>query len=167
MNVRKPIAAIAALMFAGSAFAAGDHAGGHDEASAAGRPGDPARVSRTITIDMSDAMRFTPASLDVKKDETIRFKVTNSGRLKHEMVLGTPRQLAEHYAMMMKMPQMQHADANMVAVAPGQTGELVWQFTRAGTVDFGCLQPGHYDAGMKGQVAVAEAQPASGEHAGH
>lgn len=166
MNVRKPIAAIAVLLFSGSAFAAGEHAGGH-EAGAAGQPGDPARVSRTIVIDMSDAMRFMPASVDVKKDETIRFKVTNSGRLKHEMVLGTPRQLAEHYAMMMKMPQMEHADDNMVAVAPGQTGEIVWQFTRPGTVDFGCLQPGHYDAGMKGRVAVAEAQPASAGHAGH
>jgi len=166
MNVRKPIAAIAALLFAGSAFAAGEHDGGH-EAGAAGRPGDPARVSRAITIDMSDAMRFTPASIEVKKDETIRFRVTNSGRLKHEMVLGTPGELAEHYAMMMKMPQMEHAEDNMVAVAPGQTGELVWQFARAGTVDFGCLQPGHYDAGMKGQVAVAAPQPASRGHAGH
>lgn len=69
--------------------------------------------------------------------------------------------------MMMKMPQMEHAEENMVAVAPGRTGELVRQFTGAGTADFGCPQPGHYDAGMKGQVAVAEARPASRGHVGH
>ncbi len=39
-------------------------------------------------------------------------------------------------------------------LAAGKTGEVVWQFTRAGKVDFACLQPGHYDAGMKGTVNV-------------
>lgn len=89
------------------------------------------------------------------------------------MVLGTPKELKEHYAMMMKMPEMEHADANMVTVAPGKTGEVVWQFTKAGKVDFACLQPGHYDAGMKGLVTVAEtagatgAAPKAGAAAGH
>jgi len=57
---------------------------------------------------------------------------------------------------MMKMPGMEHADDNMISVAPGQTGELVWRFSKAGKVDFACLQPGHYDAGMKGVVTVAQ-----------
>ena len=34
---------------------------------------------------------------------------------------------------------------------------MVWHFTRSGTVDFACLQPGHYDAGMKGLITVASA----------
>lgn len=57
--------------------------------------------------------------------------------------------------MMMKMPEMEHADDNQVTVAPGGTGEVIWKFTKAGDVDFACLQPGHYDAGMKGLVKVA------------
>ena len=44
-----------------------------------------------------------------------------------------------------------------VTLAPGKTGEIVWQFTKAGKVDFACLQPGHYDAGMKGAVNVSKA----------
>jgi len=56
--------------------------------------------------------------------------------------------------MMKKNPEMEHADANMVTVAPGKTGDIIWQFTKAGKVDFACLQPGHFDAGMKGLVAV-------------
>ena len=56
---------------------------------------------------------------------------------------------------MKKNPEMEHADANMVTVAPGKTGEIIWQFTKAGKVNFACLQPGHYDAGMKGIVTVA------------
>ena len=77
------------------------------------------------------------------------------GQVKHEMVLGTDKALKEHYEVMKKNPEMEHADANMVTVAPGKTGEIIWQFTKAGKVEFACLQPGHYDAGMKGLVKVA------------
>lgn len=150
----------ATLAFALSAvsaltFAAGSHAGGQDETAAIGQPGKIANVNRTINIDMTDDMRFSLTDIAVKQGETIRFMVKNSGRIKHEMVIGTPEELKEHYAMMMKMPEMEHAEANMVTVAPGKTGEVVWQFTKAGKVDFSCLQPGHYDAGMKGLVTVA------------
>lgn len=146
-----------------SAVAAGSHAGGHDAKhesgeGAIGQPSKAAQATRTVTIEMTDDMRFTPAQVAVKQGETVRFIVRNAGRVKHEMVLGTPEELREHYAMMMKMPEMEHADENQVTVAPGGTGEVIWQFTKAGNVDFACLQPGHYDAGMKGLVKVARGQ---------
>ena len=128
---------------------------GHGHASALGKPGDPTRVSRTVDITMSDAMRFSPASISVKRNETIRFVLNNVGKLKHEMVLGTIGELKAHAALMQKFPEMEHADPNQASVLPGQTGELIWQFTKAGTFDFACLQAGHYEAGMKGQVMVA------------
>jgi uncharacterized cupredoxin-like copper-binding protein len=40
-------------------------------------------------------------------------------------------------------------------VAPGGTGEIVWRFNRAGRFDFACLVPGHYQAGMTGEISVA------------
>lgn len=127
----------------------------HDEhASAIGKPGNPAKVSRTVAVDMTDNMRFSPDKIIVKKGETIKFVVKNSGRIKHEMVLGSVKELKEHAEMMKKMPGMEHVDANMVVVDPGKTGEIVWQFTRAGNFDFACLQPGHFEAGMKGSLAV-------------
>jgi len=49
---------------------------------------------------------------------------------------------------------MEHTDPNRLSVDPGKTGTLVWQFTRAGTFDFACLQPGHFEAGMRGKIAV-------------
>ncbi len=128
------------------------HHPGHDDTF--GKPGNPTKVSRTVAVDMSDAMRFTPASVTVKTGETIRFVVKNSGQVKHEMVLGTARELREHAALMKKFPEMEHADPNQLSVEPGKMGELVWQFTRVGTFDFACLQPGHFDAGMRGKVAV-------------
>ena len=135
-------------------MAAGTHAGGY-ESEAIGKPGVAAKASRTVQVDMADTMRFLPASVSVQQGETVRFVVKNSGKLKHEMVLGTEKELKEHYEVMKKNPEMEHADENMVTVAPGKSGEIVWQFTRAGKIDFACLQPGHYDAGMKGAVTVA------------
>jgi len=109
-----------------------------------------------VNVDMTDTMRFNPADLTVKQGETIRFIVKNSGKLKHEFVLGTAKELEAHYEVMKKSPEMEHAESNMVTVEPGKTGEVVWQFTNAGKVDFACLQPGHYDAGMKGRVTVGK-----------
>ncbi|KQU91506.1 hypothetical protein ASC78_00775 [Variovorax sp. Root318D1] len=139
------------------ASAAGNHAGGHGDADEAiGKPGAAAKATRTINVDMTDGMRFTPADVRVKQGETVRFVVKNSGQLKHELVLGTQKELKEHYEAMKKNPEMEHADPNMVTLAAGKSGEIVWQFTKAGKVDFACLQPGHYDAGMKGAVTVAK-----------
>ena len=157
MNHRTLISALAltAAAIALPALAAGSHAGGHgDDASAIGEPGDAARVTRTVHIDMNDAMRFRPARIDARRGQTIRFVVANTGKLKHELVLGTAADLKAHAEVMKKNPEMEHADPNMVSVAPGAIGEVIWHFTKPGTVDFGCLQPGHFDAGMKGVVQV-------------
>jgi uncharacterized cupredoxin-like copper-binding protein len=156
-SIRTTALAAFFALWASAASASGTHAGGHDESEAIGKPGVAAKVKRTINVDMTDAMRFTPSDLTVRQGETIRFVVKNSGRVKHELVLGTPQELKAHYAAMMKSPEMEHSDPNMVTLAAGQTGEVVWEFTKAGKVDFACLQPGHYDAGMKGAVTVTKA----------
>lgn len=154
MKSRNLLIAIPALLLAMTAMAAGNHGGGHGD-EAIGKPGVAAKVTRTVNVDMTDTMRFTPSSIAVKEGETLRLVVKNSGKIKHELVLGTQKELKEHYELMKKNPEMEHADANQVTVAPGKTGEVIWQFTKAGNVDFACLQPGHYDAGMKGMVTVA------------
>jgi uncharacterized cupredoxin-like copper-binding protein len=104
---------------------------------------------------MSDAMRFSPAELVVKPGETVRFRLKNSGKVMHEMVLGTMQDLKEHAEMMQKHPGMEHDEPYMVHVAPGKTRTLVWQFTNAGEFHYGCLIPGHFEAGMVGKVRVA------------
>ena len=153
------------------ALAGGGHQGGHDMAghdmqgmhgsmhgdtspSEVGKPGDPAKVDRTIEVVMDDSMRFTPANIAVKKGETIRFFVKNTGKVPHEMVIGSMKELKAHAEMMRKMPQMQHAEPNMVTLQPGQRGGLVWQFDQPGTVAFPCLVPGHMEAGMAGKIVV-------------
>jgi uncharacterized cupredoxin-like copper-binding protein len=119
-----------------------------------GREGDPKKVVRTVNIDLSDAMRFTPAELSVKRGETLRFRVKNSGKVMHEMVLGTMADLKAHAEMMRKHPGMEHDEPYMTHVAPGKTGTIVWQFTKAGEFHYGCLVAGHFEAGMVGKVIV-------------
>jgi uncharacterized cupredoxin-like copper-binding protein len=126
--------------------------GGH--AAALGQPGDRAKVARSIAVEMNDDMRFVPDRVEVRRGETIRFVVHNGGKVRHEMVLGSARELKAHAELMRKFPGMEHADPKQVSVEPGGTAELVWRFTRSGTFDFACLQPGHYEAGMTGKVAV-------------
>ena len=161
MNPRsiRPLLFVTALLAASATLAAPGHG-----SNPVGEPGKAAQVTRTVEVDMTDSMRFTPAEVSVQQGETVRFVVKNSGAVKHELVIGSLKELKEHAAMMIKMPGMEHAEDNMVTVAPGKTGEVVWRFTQAGKVDFACLQPGHYDAGMKGLVTVA--QKAGAPHAG-
>jgi uncharacterized cupredoxin-like copper-binding protein len=47
-----------------------------------------------------------------------------------------------------------HAAPGMVHLAPGKSSQLGWQFTQAGEFYYGCLIPGHFDAGMIGKVVV-------------
>ena len=119
-----------------------------------GKPGDPAHVKRSVRIDMSDAMRFIPDKIMARKGETIRFIVRNTGQVQHEFVLGDAKVLREHAELMKKFPGMKHTDPNQLTVAPGMTADLFWQFTRAGVIDFACLSPGHYEAGMRGKISV-------------
>ena len=132
------------------------HGHGHASASPAGEPGRADEATRTIHVTMNDTMRFHPSDLKVRAGETVRFVIRNEGKIRHEMVLGTESEIREHMAMMQAMPNMQHQDANSVSLAPGESGEIVWKFTQPGEVDFACLVPGHYEAGMKGEILVGD-----------
>jgi uncharacterized cupredoxin-like copper-binding protein len=156
----------AAILIVGALLAAGAQAHGDahrkhgaaraisSEETAFGREGDPAKATRTIRIDMSDKMRFTPSSLAIMRGETVKFVVKNSGKTMHEMVLGTRDALKAHAELMRKHPGMEHDEPYMAHVAPGKTETIVWQFTRAGEFQFGCLVPGHFEAGMTGTISV-------------
>lgn len=157
--------AAGALAFGLAAPAAHAHGDSHGkkvkapistEEHAFGREGDPKRARRTIAIDMNDAMRFVPAEITVRQGETVRFVVGNSGKLMHELVLGTMEQLKEHGELMKKYPDMEHDDPYMVHVAPGKKEEMAWQFTQPGEFYYGCLLPGHFEAGMVGKIKVVK-----------
>ena len=166
MNMTQSIAAAAAsvalALAGGSAFA---HEGARKDANAPvkkeqkpwGIAGDAKSAKRTIEIAMSDSMRFTPSSVEVKQGETVRFVVTNKGQVLHEMVIGDKKTLDEHAALMVKFPNMEHDEPYMAHVPAGKQETLVWTFNRPGAFDFACLVAGHYQAGMVGKINVAKA----------
>lgn len=141
------------------ALASGSHAGGHGEAMAAGEPGKKAQATRTIRVSMKETddgkMVFAPNTFKVRKGQTIVFSIKNAGELDHEFVLDQDDKIMEHKAMMEKFPEMEHDDPNAIRLAAGKSGEIVWKFTNDGTFKIACLVPGHFDAGMHGDVAVA------------
>ena len=162
--------ASATLLATSPAFATGS-ANAHQHAQPAasiGEAGQASQATRTVQVEMRASMQFVPSKLTVKQGETLRIVVKNTGQLRHEIVLGSEKDLKAHLDAMKKSPAMAHAEPNMLTLAAGQTGELVWKFSQAGVVNFACLQPGHSEAGMKGQVQVAAAKAAhSGDAHAH
>src|SRR5438105_5779095 len=123
-----------------------EHAGSKE--TAFGRPGDPAKADRTIVVEMRDPVEFSPAEIAAKTGETIRFVVVNTGKHEHEMVLGTMKELEEPNEMMKQHLGMRHAEPQMIEVAPGKSGVIVWQFTQPGEFYYACLVEDHFDLGM-------------------
>ena len=158
--MRRLVAALLLAVIAGSAYAHDKAHGGSAvdyskaEDTPFGRAADPKRAKRTIRVEMTDAMRFTPAEITVKRGDIVRFVPVNKGKVMHEMVLGTMEDLKEHAELMRKHPGMEHDEPHMTHVAPGKSGVMGWQFTKPGGFFFGCLIPGHFEAGMIGKVTV-------------
>ncbi len=139
--------------------AAGPGAGhGHDHAHfSAGQPGDPKKKARTVHVRMREAgkqMTFTPARIEVRKGEQIRFVLENEGIYDHEFVLATRVENRKHADLMKKHPDMEHDDPNARRLSPYLNGEILWRFTKAGEFEFACLIPGHLEAGMVGKIIV-------------
>ena len=150
------------------------HGGGHG--NSAGEPGKASEASRTIKIDMIEN-RYSIEAITVKAGETVRFVINNKGQLVHEFNIGTPAMHKGHQKEMMMMVEhgvleadkinhdkmkmdmgngktMEHNDPNSALLEPGKSQEIVWKFSKAGTFEFACNVPGHYDAGMVGEVQV-------------
>lgn len=154
-----PLTALTLALAAAAAQAHRAHAASapvvvKQEQKAWGIAGERRAARRTVEITMSDDMRFTPSHIDVRRGETLRLLLRNTGAVPHELVIGTPRELEEHAALMLKFPGMAHDEPDMAHVPPGQTGEIVWTFNRAGKFDFACLIAGHFQAGMRGKIVV-------------
>lgn len=124
------------------------------EPTAFGIAADPSEAQRTIRVEMRDTMRFIPEHITVREGQIVRFIAENDGQVLHEMVLGTREELDKHAELMRRFPGMEHDELHMTHVKPGASGEIGWRFTRPGTFYYGCLIPGHYEAGMVGKVTV-------------
>ncbi|GGO76591.1 hypothetical protein GCM10011348_04160 [Marinobacterium nitratireducens] len=161
------------------AIAAEGHGHAHHGGSTIGQPGTAAEASRTVEVTLND-MYFEPESIAVKAGETVRFVVKNEGALLHEFNIGTAAMHEKHQSRMQlmmdhgmltptginhemanmdhsSMPGMEglgHQEPNSVLVAPGETSEMVWTFSGDAQLEFACNVPGHYAAGMAGEIRL-------------
>lgn len=154
----KSIALLAAAAFVASVQAASADPGhSHAHGFSAGEPGNakrPARVVQVIMREGDGKMLFVPERIEVKRGEQVRFVLKNDGELDHEFVLATAAENVKHAEDMKKNPEMDHDDPNAKRVQPKKSRDLVWRFTKKGVFEYGCLIPGHREAGMIGTVIV-------------
>ena len=152
--------ALGALAVSATMALAGPGEAGHSHRTfAAGEPGDPAKpVARTIEVTMKETedakMLFEPNKVEIKRGEQVKFVLKNAGQVEHEFMLDSLQNNAKHKVAMQQNPDMEHDDPNGKRLSPSASNEIVWRFTKAGTFEFACLIPGHYESGMHGTVVV-------------
>jgi uncharacterized cupredoxin-like copper-binding protein len=129
----------------------------HEGTFSAGKPGHPKRPYKTVTVSMHEGdgkMYYVPERLEVKRGAQVKFIIKNEGLLAHEFILAdTPANL-KHAELMQKYPDMEHDDPNGKTVQPNKTAEILWHFNKRGEFEYGCLIPGHREAGMTGRIIV-------------
>lgn len=156
----KAAIAAALLIAAGGVAFAGPGEKGHshnDAGFSAGEPGDPKKPARIVQVTMNEGdskMMYVPASIEIRRGEQIKFVLRNNGALDHEFILATTAENLKHAEEMKKNPEMEHDDPNAKRLAPKKVNEIVWKFTKTGQFEYGCLIPGHREAGMIGTVVV-------------
>jgi uncharacterized cupredoxin-like copper-binding protein len=176
MSVSKFVVAALAMSVSAVALGAGAHGDGHGhgQGTKSGEPGKASEAGRSITVQMYDNY-YEPESIEVKPGETVRFVVENKGSLVHEFNIGTPDMHESHQEEMMMMVEhgviqggklnrdmmemdmgngmsMKHDDPNSLLLEAGESQEIVWKFSEKGNIEFACNVPGHYQAGMYGEV---------------
>lgn len=150
-------AAVLGLASAIAGLQASAHTGHTDHSFAAGEPGDAKQPFRTVEIVMTDGagtMAYTPDRIEVKRGEQIKFVLKNTGQVDHEFLIDSFKNNAKHKLEMANNPEMQHEEPNGARLQPNSSKEILWRFSKAGTFEFACLLPGHYETGMKGIVLV-------------
>ncbi len=175
-SLRQFVAMGVVLLFSAGAQAAGNHGGGHGHTASIGEQGKAFEVTRIIEIEMTDN-RFALEQISVESGQTIRFVLKNTGEFVHEFNIGTAAMHAKHQTEMavmfdhgvlevdkinydkMKMDMgrgrtMDHGDPNSVLLEPEKSAEIVWKFNSDTRLEFACNIPGHYDAGMMGEIRI-------------
>ena len=125
--------------------------------------------ARTVELTGGDDMKFNLATIQAKPGETLRIVLKSTGTLPkmamgHNFVLvklGTDVAAFNKAAMTAAATDYVPADqkANIIAstklVGPGETVEVTFKVpAKAGSYPYMCTFPGHFTAGMKGDLVV-------------
>jgi plastocyanin len=97
----------------------------------------PASTVQAVEIRSTDALRFEPATITVKKGTLVRVTLVNSSAMEHDWVVD-------------------NLDGKKIQVHAAPKASATVDFTpmAAGSYEFYCSIPGHREAGMKGTLIV-------------
>jgi uncharacterized cupredoxin-like copper-binding protein len=144
-----------------------------DESGGAAPGGVDVRVVEMTMREMS----FDPAHVTVKAGETVTFRITNEGTVRHEAVFGTQ---AMQDAALAKMAQMDAGTTlptaggrsksvaalpahpgmglpNVISLEAGRTGDITFRFDEPAEWLIQCHEKGHLEAGMAGTLSIVAA----------
>ncbi len=164
-GVRAPVAllALASVLLVAGCADEGARSGGVDV--------------RVVEIAM-DEMSFDPSRITVTAGETVTFRMTNVGTVRHEAVFGTQ---AMQDAAMARMAEMDAGGAvpsaggrsvpvvrraalrahpgmglpNVISLEAGETGDITFRFDEPAEWLIQCHEAGHLEGGMAGTLTIA------------
>ena len=116
---------------------------------------------RAIDLTMTDDMTFEPATIEVRRGETVLFRIRNSSNVAHEAYIGSEEEQAVHatrHSAVASEDQtaIPHINQPAVHVPPLGTGEFLYRFDERVELVIGCHYPGHYEAGMRAVIEVSK-----------
>jgi len=131
--------------------------GGNSSKPVTAQPGDASKSTRTVEIKTTDDLKFDPPAVQVKKGEIVTFQVTNPSKIDHEFKVGDKAFQEQHAGEMGGMGAGMNPpdDATGFAIKAGETKTIAFTFPASGTLLYGCHEPGHYPAGMKGEIKIS------------
>ena len=123
---------------------------GDDPAAPALGPGEV-----TVQVDVEHSL-FEPEHLRVAEGTRVRFVVVNGDPIDHELIVGPPDVHDRHA----RGTEAEHPSIpGEVSVGANGTAVTTFTFDTAGTFEFACHLPGHYEHGMHGTVEVVRGVP--------
>jgi len=141
---------MSSLRFSGMMSGPGMMGGSQPGGSQPGETGFVAGTSaapRVVQVTAGPGLAFYPSTIPVVRGETVTFLVTTMGPSTHEFMVGPADAVAADAA----------GTAEVSDIGMMQTKALTTTFDGPGPYAFACHVPGHYEAGMRGAIAVLPA----------
>ncbi len=123
-----------------------------------GRPATAREGMRVVEMNIMEIhdgrMLFDTAGIQARVGEEIRIVFHNTGDFPHTLVLASQPEVARYIAQVQGDRSFWKDEPNWLYIAPGDKGEIVWRFTRAGQFEYSALVSAERSAGLVGRVVV-------------
>ncbi len=116
-------------------------------------------ADRTVVVQMRDN-HFEPDELEVRRGETIAFRFTNRGSVRHDAFIGDAEEQGEHEREARAADENGHGgvhavdESNAITLEPGGRKTLTYTFDDREEILIGCHEPGHFEGGMVAEIIV-------------